>query len=127
MATDNQFRHAQVNHESSCDCCGRDDSREDEIVAIVEHQMDDVPYVAEAIESLFEASDLVIWPGGLRATHFAADLARVLTASDAAFQADALHYFRELRKKVREQLTAEAASLSTDNEGPDEAPLPWET
>lgn len=119
-------RNAQRQIDNACDCCGRDDSRQDEIVAIVERQIDDARYVAEAIESLFEASDLVNWPGGVRATHFVGDLARVLTASDAAFEADAIHYFRELREKVRERLEAEAESLITDNEGPDEAPLAWE-
>lgn len=90
--------------------------RQDEIVAIVERQMDDVAEVAGAVSSLYEDSA------------FDRDIARVLTASTAAFEAEAIRYFRELRTKVRHYLEEEAASLITDNEsdGPDEPPMPWD-
>lgn len=73
---------------------------------IVSERMDSPRHVAEAIDELAGTSD-VNSDGN---THFAADMAAVLDATDAAFNAEAIRYFHRLRDKAREYLRREAES-----------------
>lgn len=71
---------------------------------LVAERLDDAKAVACAIDEIAGGSD----HNDEGNTLFAADLARVLTCSDAAFEAEAVQFFARLRIKVREELRPDA-------------------
>ena len=71
---------------------------------LVKERLDDAKAVACAIDEIAGGSD----HNDEGNTQFAADLARVLTCSDAAFEAEAVQFFARLRIKVREELRPDA-------------------
>ena len=72
--------------------------------ALVEERLDDAKAVAAAIDEIAGTSD----HNDEGNTLFAAELARVLTCSDAAFEAEAVQFFAQLRIKVRDELRPDA-------------------
>lgn len=88
----------------------RDDAYAEAVESKLDTLMDESSEVAEALDDIMGASDV----GSDGCTLFAGDLAGVLVASEAAFEAEAIRYFHDLRDKVREQMRDRAASRVDD-------------
>lgn len=85
----------------------RNDSRGEFIDTKLDELMESSAEVSSALDILMGDSDV----GSDGNTLFAADMAAVLLASDAAFGAEAVQFFHKLRDRVRDQLRADAESL----------------
>lgn len=85
----------------------RNDSRGEFIDTKLDELMESSAEVGSALDILMGDSDV----GSDGNTLFAADMAAVLLASDAAFGAEAVQFFHKLRDRVRDQLRADAESL----------------
>ena len=84
-----------------------DDAYAAAVESKLDTMMEESSEVAEALDDIIGSSDV----GSDGCTMFAGDLTSVLMASDAAFEADAIRYFRDLRDRVREQMRDRAESL----------------
>lgn len=85
----------------------RNDSRGEFIDTKLDELMESSAEVGSALDILMGDSDV----GSDGNTLFAADMAAVLLASDAAFGAEAVQFFHKLRERVRAQLRDDAESL----------------
>ncbi|UEW68415.1 hypothetical protein [Xanthomonas phage MET23-P3] len=85
----------------------RNDSRGEFIDTKLDELMESSAEVGSALDILMGDSDV----GSDGNTLFAADMAAVLLASDAAFGYEAVQFFHKLRDRVRDQLRADAETL----------------
>lgn len=85
----------------------RNDSRAEFIDTKLDELMESSAEVGSALDILMGDSDV----GSDGNSLFAAGMAAVLLASDAAFGTEAVQFFHKLRDRVRDQLRGDAESL----------------